>query len=193
MIKSSDYLSNLPVLDCPDHAIWNTTSEIKANKFIELCFRVNDNYILHTTALVVSDLWFSKVLAKYIQHKSLEQCDRCVLKTNINLQKVICVQTCFHNRVKAHDTMTIGIKCTLPKELRSGDFIAKPFRPFSSYLPLNFMLQFKKRKSYLKIANSTSKGLTIKVGTTLGCVSFELIRDMSVFKHYYTPSPRHGW
>ncbi len=41
------------------------------------------------------------------------------------------------------------------------------------------MLQFKKGKSYLKIANPTSKGLAIKAGTTLGCVRFELIRDLS--------------
>ncbi len=41
------------------------------------------------------------------------------------------------------------------------------------------MLQFKKGKSYLKIANTTSKGLTIKAGTALGCVSFELISDLS--------------
>ncbi len=41
------------------------------------------------------------------------------------------------------------------------------------------MLQFKKGKSYLKIANPTSKALTIKAGTALGCVSFELIRDLS--------------
>ncbi len=75
--------------------------------------------------------------------------------------------------------MTIGIKCFLPKQLRNGDFVAKPFRPFSNYLPLNFMLQFKKGKSYLKIANPTSKGLTIKAGTALGCVSFKLIQDLS--------------
>ncbi len=42
----------------------------------------------------------------------------------------------------------------------------------------NFMLKFKKGKSYLKIANPTSKGLTIKAGTSLWCVSFELIRDL---------------
>ncbi len=41
------------------------------------------------------------------------------------------------------------------------------------------MLQFKKGKSYLKIANPTSKGLTIKAGTALGCVSFELFQDLS--------------
>ncbi len=31
----------------------------------------------------------------------------------------------------------------------------------------------------MKIANPTLKGLTIKAVTTLGCVSFELIRDLS--------------
>ncbi len=75
--------------------------------------------------------------------------------------------------------MTIGIKCSLPKQLRNGDFVAEQFPLFSNYFPLNFMLQFKNGKSYLKIANPTSKGLTIKAGTTLGCVSFELIRDLS--------------
>ncbi len=88
-------------------------------------------------------------------------------------------KTSFYNKMKAHNTMTIGIKCSLPKQLRNGDFVAKPFHPLSSYLPLNFMLQFKKGKSYLKIANPTSKGLKIKAGTALGCVSFKLIRDLS--------------
>ncbi len=46
MIKSSEYLSSLPILDCPDYTFWKTTCEIKANKFIELCFRVTDDYIL---------------------------------------------------------------------------------------------------------------------------------------------------
>ncbi len=41
------------------------------------------------------------------------------------------------------------------------------------------MLKFKKWKSYLKIANLISQGLTIKAGTTLVCVSFELIHDLS--------------
>ncbi len=50
---------------------------------------------------------------------------------------------------------------------------------YFAHFPLNFMLQFKKGKSYLKIVNPTSKGLTIKAGTALGCVSFKLIRDLS--------------
>ncbi len=41
------------------------------------------------------------------------------------------------------------------------------------------MLQFKKAKSYLKIANPTSHAITIKANTSLGSVSFELIRDLS--------------
>ncbi len=38
----------------------------------------------------------------------------------------------------------------LPKELRNGDVVAKQFHPFNSYLPLNFVLKFKKGKSFLK-------------------------------------------
>ncbi len=64
----------------------------------------------------------------------------------ISIRKMSFVfKTSFHNRVKAHNTMTIGIKCSLPKQLRNGDFVAKQFRPFSNFLPLNFMLQFTNR------------------------------------------------
>ncbi len=93
-------------------------------------------------------------------------------------KKSFVFKTSFHNRVKSHDTMTIVIKCSLPKQHRNGNFVAKPFCPFSNYLPLNFILHFKKGKSYLRIANPTSTGLTIKTGTALGCVSFKLIRDL---------------
>ncbi len=94
-------------------------------------------------------------------------------------KKLFVFKTSFHNRVKVHYTMTIGIKCSLPKQLRNCDYFAKPFPPFPNFLPLNFMLQYKKGKSYHKIANPTSKGLTIKAGTTLEFVSFELICDLS--------------
>ncbi len=60
--KSSEYLSSLPLLDCPDYTVKNTTSELNANKFIELCFRVKDDFILHTTALVVPDFGSVKFL-----------------------------------------------------------------------------------------------------------------------------------
>ncbi len=93
-------------------------------------------------------------------------------------KKSFVFKSCFLSRIKADDTMTIGIKCILPKELRNGDFIAKPFHPFSSYLPLNVKLQFKKGKSFLKISNPTSKGLTIKADTSLGCVAFKLIFNL---------------
>ncbi len=62
VIKSSEYLTSLLILDCPDYTIRNTTSEINANKFIELCFRVKDDFILITTALVVPDFGSVKFL-----------------------------------------------------------------------------------------------------------------------------------
>ncbi len=67
----------------------------------------------------------------------------------------------------------------MPKELRNGDFVAKPFCPFTSYLPLNFILKFKTGKSFLKISNPTSKVLTIKADTALGSVSFDLVHNLS--------------
>ncbi len=59
VIKNNEYLSSLPILNCPEYRIWHTSGEMIANKFIELCFRVKDRYILHNTALVV--LYFSSV------------------------------------------------------------------------------------------------------------------------------------
>ncbi len=94
-------------------------------------------------------------------------------------KKSFVFKSSFHNRVKAHDTMTIAIKSMLSKQLRNGDFIGKPFHPFSNYLPLNFMLQLKKGNSYLKIANPTSHAITIKANTSLGSINFELIHDLS--------------
>ncbi len=55
MIKSSKYLLGLQIMDCPEHIITNTSEELIANKRIEFCFRVKDDYILQKTALVVPD------------------------------------------------------------------------------------------------------------------------------------------
>ncbi len=67
----------------------------------------------------------------------------------------------------------------MSKEHRNGDFIAKPFHPFARYLPLNFVLKFKKGKCFLKISKPTSKCLTVKADTALGCVPLELVRNLS--------------
>ncbi len=179
VIKSSEYLSSIPILDCPDYTIRNTTSEINANKFIELCFRVNDDFILTATTLVAPDFSSVKFLLSISSMNHLNHVIDVSARQIPFSKKPFVFKTSIHNRVKAHNSMTIGIKCSLPKQLRNGDFVAKAFHPFSNYFPLNFMLQLNKGKSYLKIANPTSKGLTIKAGTTLGCVSFELIHDLS--------------
>ncbi len=62
LFQSSEYLSSIPILDCPDYTTRNTTGEINANKFIELCFRVKYEFILTTTALVVPDFGSVKFL-----------------------------------------------------------------------------------------------------------------------------------
>ncbi len=178
MIKSSEYLSSLPILNCSEHRIRNTSGEVIANKFIELCFRVKDHYILHT-ALLVPDFGSVQFL---LSISSMNQLNRIVyeLSRQISIhKKSFVLKSCFHNRIKSHDTLTIGIKCILPKELRNGDFIAKPFHPFTSYLLLKFMYQFKKGKGFLKISNPTSKGLTIKANTVLGSVAFKLVHNQS--------------
>ncbi len=149
VIKSSEYLSSLPILVYPDYTIRNTTSEINANKFIELCFRVKDDFILNNTPLVVTDFGSVKFLLSIFSMNHLNSVID-VSSRQISIRKKSFVfKTSFHNRVKAHDTMTIGIKCSLPKQLRNGDFVAKPFRPFSIYLPLS-CYNLKRGKAILK-------------------------------------------
>ncbi len=64
--KNNEYLSRLPILDCPDYTIRITTNEINANKFIELCFIVKDDFILNRTALMVPDFGSVKFLFVYL-------------------------------------------------------------------------------------------------------------------------------
>ncbi len=179
IVKSSTYLSSLPLMDCSENTIRNTTGHMKTNKFMELCFRVKDDYILHSTALVVPDFGSVKFLLSISSMDHLNSVIDVSARQISIRKKSFVFKSNFHNWVKAHGTMTIAIKSMLPKQLRNDDFIGKQFHPFSNYLPLNFMLQFKKGKSYLKIANPTSHAITIKANTSLGSVSFELILDLS--------------
>ncbi len=129
VIKSSEYLSILAIMNCPEHRITNTSGEMKANKFIELCFRVKDDYILHTTALVVPDFGLVQFLLSISSMKQLNSVIDVNLTQITIRKKSFLFKTCFHNRIKAHDKFTIGVKCMLPKALKNGEFISKPFRP----------------------------------------------------------------
>ncbi len=144
MIQSSVYLSSLPIMNCPDHRICNTNGEMIANGFVELCFRLNDDYILHTTTLVVPDFGSVQFLPSISSMNQLNS----VIDVNSRLisirKKNLVIKTCFHNRIKAHNLLTISIKCILSKSLRNGGLISKPFKPYTAYLPLNFVLKFKK-------------------------------------------------
>ncbi len=124
VIKSSEYLSSIPMLDCPDYTIRNTTCEINANKFIELCFRVKYDFILTTTALVVPDFGSVKFLLSISSMNHLNSVIDVSARQISIRKKSFVFKTSFHNRVKAHNTITIGIKCSLPKQHMNGDFIA---------------------------------------------------------------------
>ncbi len=131
VIQRSEYLSSIPILDCPDYTIRNTTGEINAN-MLNYVSRVKDDFILTTTASVVPDFGSVKFLLSISSISHLYSVIDVSARQISIRKKSFVFKTSFHNRVKTHDTMTIGIKCSLPKQLRNGNFIAKPFRPFSS-------------------------------------------------------------
>ncbi len=60
------------------------------------------------------------------------------------------------------------------------------FDPLQHFLTLNFVLKFKKGKSYLNISNPTATHICIKAGTALGSVSFELVRNLSQYNNSVT-------
>ncbi len=91
----------------------NLMSVIKSSKHLQNFPK--DDYILHTTALVLPDFGSVKFLL------SISSMDHLNTMIDVSSRQIsICkksfvFKTCFHNTVKAHDTMTICIKCTLPK------------------------------------------------------------------------------
>ncbi len=62
VIENNEYLSTLPILKCPQVIIQNTSTAIVSDKFIEVCFKINENLILHAIALVVQNFGNVKFL-----------------------------------------------------------------------------------------------------------------------------------
>ncbi len=100
-----------------------------ANKFIELCFRVKDDFILHTTALVASDFGSVQFLFSISSMNQLNSVIDVNSRQITIRKKSFVFKTCFHNKIKAHDTLTIGVKCMLPIALRNGESYLNHFSP----------------------------------------------------------------
>ncbi len=133
VIKSSVYLSIMPILKCPDYRIRNTITEIIVNQFIELCFRLKENYILHTIALV-PDFGSVKFLLSTPSMTQLNSVIDIASKKISVRKKSFIFRIIHHCKIKEHDTIKTPIKCILPKSLRNGEFFSKSFRPYSGYL-----------------------------------------------------------
>ncbi len=187
LMKSSEYLSSIKAMVSGTHKIRNMTGETIANIFIEICFKVKDDYILHTTALIVPDFGSIKFI---LSTTSMIQLNNVIDAANQKIyirKKSFVFKTTNPCRIKANDSTTLLIKCALPKSLRNGDFISKAFRLFIMFLPSNILLKFRKGQSYIKLSNHTSKAISIKGNTALGCASFDLINDVSNrVTHFHT-------
>ncbi len=133
---------------------------------MEACrYDLQDNYILHNSALVVHDFGTVKLLLSICSMNNLNSVID-VSSRHISIRKTSFVfKSSFHCKVKANYSRTISIKCSLPTELGNGDFVSWPFRPYSNYLSLTCMWQFQKGRSFIRIANPTSMDMTIKPKT----------------------------
>ncbi len=116
-----------------------------------LCFPVKDDFIVNTTALVVPDFVSVKFLLSISSMNNLNSVID-VSSRQISIRKMLLVfKTSFHNRVKAYNTMTIGIKCSLPKQLRNGNFVATPFVHFPITFPLTLRYNSNRGKAILQL------------------------------------------
>ncbi len=76
---------------------------------MELCFRVKDDNILHTTALEVPDFGSVKFIFSISSMNHLNSMIDMSSRQISIYKKSFVFKSCFHNRVKAHNTLTIGI------------------------------------------------------------------------------------
>ncbi len=115
LVKSSEYLSSMHVMECGMHRIQNTTGEMNASKFIEICFKFKNDFILGTTALIVPDFGPFKFILNttgMIQFNSVID----ITSQNVNIRKnSFAFKTNQHCKIKANDSAIISIKSAFPK------------------------------------------------------------------------------
>jgi hypothetical protein len=177
--ENSAYLQSLPIRNCRMHKIFNTNSHIETNRFIEICFRVKDKYILQTTALLVPDFGNVKFI---LSSGSMTQLKSIINMSDFKIsvhKKSFLFKTFSHVRIKAHDSMILPIKCSLPRHLRDGEFICLSFRPFVKNLPDSFIVKFTRGTSFIKMVNPTSKNIFVPANHALGSVNFTISRDFT--------------
>jgi hypothetical protein len=187
--QNSAYLQSLPVRHCPKHRIFNTNSHIETDRFIEICFKVKKDYIMQTTALLVPDFGNVKFILSSGSMTQLQSIlDMSELKISIHKRSFL-FRTFSHIKIKAHDSVTLPVRCSLPKHLRDSEFVCRAFRPFITNLPDSFILRFFKGKSCIKMVNPSSKTLHIPANKPLGSVNFNLTKDLTsrpnILSHYH--------
>ncbi len=131
--------------------------EINAKMFIELCFRVKDYFILTTTSLVVPDFGSVKFLLSISSMNHLNSVMDVSAKQISICKKSFVFKTSCHNRVKAHDTMTIGIKCSLQNNLGMAILLQNHLVHFSTIFLLNSCYNSRRGKAILKLRTQLLK------------------------------------
>jgi hypothetical protein len=145
---------------------------------------------MQPTPLIVPDFGNVKFMlssGSMTQLKSI--IDMSDLKISVHKRSFL-FKTFTHINIKAHDSIILPVKCSLPKHLRDGEFICRAFRPFIRNLPESFLLKFHKGNSFLKMVNPTSKTMHIPANKPLGSVNFNLTKDFTntrnILSHYHT-------
>ena len=174
MVRKSPYLSSLPVYTCPPMTITNTTGAHKHDRFIEVCFRLDEDNILFTTALIIPDFGSVKFILSKNSMTQLE--GKINLKSDVAKfhKKEFALRTLHQVTLKPNSSRSITVRSKLPGFLKGSDMLCRSFMPFSKYLPELFKLQFRRGYSIIRIANPTKRPMTLRANEVIGSVSLDL-------------------
>ncbi len=144
VIKSSEYLSSL------EHRKRNTSGEMLAVKFIELCFRQNDDYILHTTALVIHDFDSVQFLLSIYSMNQLNSVIDVNSRQILIRKKSFVFKTCFHSRIKAHDTFDNRCQMYVAQSFEKWGFHIKAISSLYQLCTVEFCIKIQKREMFFE-------------------------------------------
>ncbi len=174
LVKSSIYLSSLPVFKCPKITINNTSGNVFCDSFIEICFRLSSETVLFTTALLIKDFGSVKFL---LSTNSMSKLDSILdLKDNVIKfrRKEFALRSLHFVKLQPNESKTITVKSRLPGSLKNTNMLCRSFMPYSKYFPSLFTLQFRRNHSIIHMTNPTNNVVTLKPNTVIAAVSLDL-------------------
>ncbi len=162
IIAKSTYLKNLTRHPALRHLSINTSSNVKITptEFVRIEIH-GSGLIFYTHAYIVPTFGIIDFILSYDTMGSIGM-DLDIQKHRVKIQKkTFILKNCRHIKIQPGVTKRINVFTNMPALLQHKNFIAKPFKSFSKYLPSEFLLAFTKKRSTIQIKNTGNKPLIL--------------------------------